>query len=150
MTAKKKIYKDRFPNFRWRQQYIAERLTLAQVREDNKEIDLLLNSQHVPNILAKWIVQTMGIVGELANSTPYGTMLEGLRNDTEVLIKSGELDSEILQLSVELGEYLTLGPKARLAAKLSSMVMTNYENTQKKKNSGPHTSSIDPEATSDL
>lgn len=150
MRRYSETYKKRFPGYRWRREYDPAKMSLSVIKEDVREFENILNSQHVPSILCKIIVTVMGGLGDLANLTPYGTLTENLKEDTETLLQSGECDQEIEQLSIELAEYFTAGPKKRLAFKLGSLVQTNISQTLKKKAYTGHSSSIDPRAASDL
>jgi hypothetical protein len=126
MNDKRNTYQKRLPNYKWRKDYDANKLTLDQLKQDEYELDIIINSQDVPTILKDGLLSACGWAEKLMVGLGF-TQAQNFAEKVKINAQNKHFDSELEQLAIELKDYFALPPGKRLLFKTAVIFGKNVE-----------------------
>lgn len=113
-------------DYKFKPTYDVNKMTQQQLKLEDEESDIIINSQDVPTILLGGVIKVAVIVEQTLNSLGYSGF-KGFAKDMAVCAQSGYFNSEVEQLSIELKEILARPPKERFAGKIALIAYNTWE-----------------------
>ena len=125
LNEKRKKYGGKI-DFKFKPNYDALKMTWEQLKVEDDESDIIINSQDVPTVLLAAMIQIAGVLEQAAKNLGYSG-LSGFAKNVAINAQTGFFNSELEQLSIEMKEVFARPPKQRLAMKLGLVAYKTWE-----------------------